>query len=274
MTRKESKTNLYLIPVRQIVANTNPRNPLSNELVKRGWKVFENGPENQKGLWYFAISELASDRAFFTSTMEQYDPEFVAWAGTFLTQGQLEPAEVRDNGSKGEKEPTYTLIFGCRRCLAVLYNWCKTGKPTEPVIEARLFKGNNVSGLYRAVVENTRKAPNVIEEARAIQIALNANQTEEEVCQQYGISDATLRNRIKLLELPPETQQKIIEGKLSPTKALEALSQEKQEAGLEQSRTHKRPSKKDLQVALSEYAPQTLQHRMIAWFLGEGEFPK
>jgi ParB/RepB/Spo0J family partition protein len=206
--------------VRQIVANTNPRDPLSLELQKDGYGVWKS-KEGQPSLWSLATSDIAGDRAFYAHLIEERDPELASFAANILAVGQLQPVEVRDNGKKSG-ESTYTLVYGCRRCLAILYNWCVLGKPAEPVVEATLSKGNEVALMHRAISENIRRDPNAIEVAQSFQYCLNNGETKEEVAQRYGVSASTVSNRLALLDLPIATQNQIKAGKLKPTKALAA----------------------------------------------------
>jgi hypothetical protein len=169
---------------------------------------------------------------------------------------------VRDNGSKAGQPNTYTLVYGCRRCLAILYNWCLTGIPREPVVDARLEKGGNTSLLQKAMVENTQRAPTLLEEAEAIRHLINVGLTKEQVAQGQGVSLSTLENRLRITELEPDTLKKIREGKLSVSKA---LAQRKEQAP---NHRPKKPGKKELEKALAEFAEDTVQHRMLAWVLG------
>ncbi len=281
MERSASKTTVYRIPIRQIVANTNPRNPLGPELQKLGWTVFEPTqglvpiayPE-KPSLWELGTSNHASWRAEFVRLFQAHDPEFVAWASTFITQGQLQPVEVRDNGKKGDNDNTYTLVFGCRRCLAILYNWALTGRPREPIVEARLGKGNNVSCLYRAVVENQRRQQSPVEDATSIRFALNQGVTEDEVCSQFGFSPDTLRRRLQLLELPVPVQKKVHAGELTATKALrdaEKLNGEPAASMAEdpdKPRTPRVRSRKAIEEVLAEYADGTAVGKVLRWVLG------
>lgn len=261
--RKESQGKLYKVPVRAIVANHNPRNPLGPELQKRNFSLFTGESQD---LWKLAVSDDPGDRVAFVQAMNDHEPDFVQWATTFLTVGQLEPVEVRDNGNKNGKGNTYTLIFGCRRCLAILYNWCVLGTPKEPVVEARLSPKLNENGLlHRSIIENIRKDPNPMEKARAIQMAINQGQEIQEVAKTYGVSDQTIRNQLKLLELPLDVQKKIEQGKLKPTKAL----QEKNGDAPAGSPTKaKARSRKAIQEVYNEFADDRIEKKILAWVLG------
>jgi ParB family chromosome partitioning protein len=179
---------------------------------------------------------------------------------TLLSVGLEQPIEVREGGSG-----TYTLVYGARRCLAALFNWCVLGKPKEPFIEARLVKGNEATLLHRAVIENIRKHQSVIDEAKVIQLSLNAGDTKEEVAEQLGMSLSTIENRLKLLELDPKTQHKIHDGSMSVKKAKA------------ESNGHVEPSKppirkrREIEEAAEEFALDRPERKILEWVLGRSD---
>ena len=257
--RKEFKGKLYLIPVRQIRANTNPRNPLSRELQELGFGVFQS-EEGKPALWHLATSDELSERTEYVNLIRDHDPEIAAMAANILALGQLQAVEVRDNG-----RDSYTLVFGCRRCLAVLFNWCVLGKPPEPVVRAQMERGNELTLMHRAISENIRKDPNPIEVAQAMKYALNNGEEKDDLVRQYGMSKETLRRHLKLLELPRETQVKVAAGKLSVQKALQPLL----ENGDGSPGDHpKRRGRKEIEKAMNEFNEDTPQGRTLAWVLG------
>lgn len=255
--RTESRTKVYEIPVRAITSNTNPRQALSASLDSQGWTVFVG----DKALWPLATSDSAEDRATFAKLIQDFDPELVSLANTMLTQGQLQPVEVREGGStKGD--PSYTLVYGCRRCLAILLNWCLLGKPKEPVVKATLQKGNECQLLQRAIVENIRKQPSIIEEAQTIKMLVNNGQDISEVASELGYSIATINNRLKLLDLDPRTQKKIKEGKTTATAALNG-----DDEGHERAERPKLRSRKEIEAAAEEFRDGTPQRAVLDWLL-------
>ena len=256
--RAESRTKVYSIPVRNITANTNPRQALSSSLDSQGWTVFEG----EKAIWPLAVSDNPDDRATFVRLIQDFDPDLAAMAGTLATQGQLQAVEVREGGTSNGKTP-YTLVFGCRRCLAILFNWCLTGKPKEPVVNATLIKGNEGALLQRAIVENIRKQPAPVEEARTIKMLINLGQTKEEVARDLGYSKQTLSNRLKLLDLDPETQRKIDAGKMTVAKAMEP-----EKNGADHEGRPKIRSRKEIEAAVAEYAEHTKERKVLDWILG------
>lgn len=240
--RKESKAKLYKVPTRQIVANTNPRDPLSPDLQKIGYGVFQSS-EGLSSLWGLATSDDPGKRHHYVQLVQEHDHELAGFAANILAVGQLQPVEVRDNGRRADGSSTYTLVFGCRRCLAILFNWCALGKPAEPVVEAVLAKGNEVTLMHRAVSENIRKDPNAIEVAKSLQFAINNGETREDLAKQYGVCPQTIDNRLALLELPVPIQKKVAEGQLSPTRALAMLRSEQADQTPPSPRPRIRPRK-------------------------------
>ncbi len=259
-TLADSRNKVYSIAIRSITSNTNPRQALSPSLDSQGWTVFVG----EKTLWPLAVSDNPEERAQFVKLLQDFDPDLVSMAGTMLTQGQLQAVEVREGGSSKGK-PVYTLSFGCRRCLAILYNWCMLGKPKEPVVNATLVKGNEGQLLQRAIVENIRKQPNPIEEARTIKMLLNNGQGKEEVAQDLGFSISTLGNRLKLLDLDPQTQKKIEAGKTTPAKAMAEKN------GTPADSKPKMRSRKEVEAAVDEFGAQTAEARVLQWVLGNRE---
>lgn len=277
--KKPSKAGTWTIPVRSISGNSNPRFPLSDAIKLAGYGIFKLQPESTlPTVWELATSPDPERRKQYCDLIAEHDPEFAGWASTFLTQGQLQPAECREGGSG-----KFTLVFGCRRALAILYNWCLLGKPAEPVIEVKLVKGNETDLLHRAFTENTRKNPNAIEDARSIRMAMNAGEEAAAIAQARGISEQTIKNRLALLELPIKKQQQIEAGTLKPTKALASLRHANNGDGTEEASDNaesngetsqpkaKRRSAKEVREAMNEFAESTPIHKFAAWVLGERE---
>ena len=273
----DARSKIYIVPIRSINANTNPRQALSEALDGLGWTVFVG----DKTLWPLATSDNAEERAEYVRLLQEHDPDLVAMAATMLTQGQLQPVEVREGGSTTGNHK-YTLVFGCRRCLAILYNWCTLGKPKEPVVNAAMVKGNETSLIQRAIVENIRKQPSPLEESQTIRMLINNGQSKEEVAMELGWSLATVNNRLKLLELPEKVQAEIKAGKKTVTKAL-AESNGKHVGGDKEdtdggdgpaTATEPRAklrALKEVLAAAEEYRPGTPQRAVFDWLLGKRE---
>ena len=254
---KNSARPTYDVPVRRIMGNTNPRNPLSSSLQNQGWDCLKG----EKQIWLLGVSDDAADRAKFVKLLEDFDPDIISLAATIRSLGLLEPVEVRESGTH-----TYTLSFGSRRCLATLYNWCILGKPKEPMIQAFLVKGNESAMLIRGAVENIRKEQSVIDQARVIAENVNIGVDKEEIAQGFGISLSTLESRLSLLELPPAEQKAIHEGR----KSVKAAKAELAEANGKPSEPAKPPlrKRKEIEAAAEEYSPGTKERNVLDFVLG------
>lgn len=251
-----SKRPSYDIPLRAITANTNPRNPLSASLIDQGWDCMTG----DKQIWKLATSDDPEERAKYVNLIQDFDPEIASMAASILSQGLLELVEVCEGG--GAK---FRLVFGARRCLAVLFNWCLTGKPKEPTIQAFLTKGNSTTLTHRAMLENIRKPQSVIDEARAIQAALNNGENKQDVERQTGFSLATINSRLSLLELEPREQKKLAEGKTT-VRAVKQSHAEKNGTA-KPTKTPMR-TRKEIETAQQEFAEHTKERHVLDWMLG------
>lgn len=218
----------------QITSSYNHRNPLSAAFREAGYGVFaaDVPPDSdKKPLWELATSKDAAERNQFVELMEKYETAETAGkesitrlAFNILSVGQINNINIRSNGgNKKPEEQTYQLVAGHRRSLAILYNWCKgLAKSSEPRAKYSLASGNHQALQAMSISENIhRKSLNLIEQATAYKQAINSGETIDEVAQREGISVATLKGHLSLLELSPENQRRIADGKIRYTKALE-----------------------------------------------------
>lgn len=259
--KRLSDQKVYEISLLAINKNTNPRNPLSASLQSQGWDCMTG----EKPIWLLATSSKAEDRAMFVQLIQDFDPELASLAATIRSVGLESPIEVREGGGGG----VFTLVYGSRRCLATLFNWCLLGKPKDPWIKATLVKGNEAHLLTRAIIENVRKNQTPIDEAKAIQLSVNLGETKENIAETLGVSIQTVNSRMQLLELSPKEQRAIQEGKVTVKDAKRAHA----EANGKPSKEPKTPmrSRKEVESALSEYAERTPEHRVLSWMLGVRE---
>lgn len=225
------------VSLKQITSSFNHRNPLSDLFKKDGYGVFQEDvpPGSDKTpLWTLATSDDPAQRAQFAALIDQYEnpdnPEvtdsIITLSHNILSVGQLQHVLLRDNGGGKEKEKhTYQLVAGHRRSLAILYLWCKgLTKSAEPRVIARFVKGNHQDLQAMSISENIHRKPlNVIELATAYRQAINTGETEDEVATREGVSTATIKNRISLLELSPAVQDRVASRKIPYTKALQMV---------------------------------------------------
>lgn len=147
----------------------------------------------------------------------QFDEEQLAeLASSIEVHGVLQPIVVR-----ASVDGSYELIAGERRLRASQL----AGRATIPAI-VRESSGNDT--LELALVENLQRADlNAIEQALAFrQLIDHFGLTHEQVARQVGKSRVAISNGLRLLDLAPETQQAILDGRISEGhgRALASLS--------------------------------------------------
>lgn len=137
---------------------------------------------------------------------KKFDEEKIAeLAQTLKTHGMIQPIVVR---KKSDDE--YELIAGERRFRAAQQlEW-----ETIPTIVRELSDTETAS---IALIENIqRENLSVIEEAQAyVQLLEMHELTQEALAQRLGKSQSTIANRIRLLSLPTEVQDAIIDKQIS-----------------------------------------------------------
>jgi ParB family transcriptional regulator, chromosome partitioning protein len=125
-------------------------------------------------------------------------------AKSIKTHGFVQPIVVRQNGQR------YQIIAGERRWRAAQ----RLGLPKLPVVVKQI---SDEQMIEASLVENIqRENLNPIEEASAYQrLAQEFDLTQEEVAQRTGKERSTITNFVRLLKLPQEIQQFVLEDKLS-----------------------------------------------------------
>ena len=135
-------------------------------------------------------------RTFYQETLEEL-------AASIKERGVLQPIVVRPLG--GADKGFYEIVMGERRFRA-----CKMlGLPSIPTIIREL---SDADAATDALLENyQREDMNVIEKARAIQ-GLLQHMSYERISKTLGVSEATVRRTLELLELPLQIQQELIQN--------------------------------------------------------------
>ncbi|PWU06701.1 MAG: transcriptional regulator [Verrucomicrobia bacterium] len=128
-------------------------------------------------------------------------------------QGIIQPLIVRFINQK------YELIAGERRWRAAQH----AGLPEAPVI---VRQASDVEVLELALIENLqREELNPIEEARAyIRLANDYGLKQEDISRRVGKRRATVANAMRLLELAPEVQSFLTQGRITVGHAKVLLS--------------------------------------------------
>jgi len=137
---------------------------------------------------------------------------------SILEKGVIQPIVVRriDGG--------YQIITGERRWRAVR----EAGLPTIPAIIREVSSTEEMIEL--ALVENIQREDlNPIDEANAYRMLMEeCNLTQEEVARKVGKDRSTIANLLRLLRLPDEVQERILDGELSMGHARALLGLEDQ----------------------------------------------
>ena len=127
--------------------------------------------------------------------------------------GLIQPITVR------KAEDGYEIIAGERR-----YRACtKAGFETIPCY---IMSPTEEQAARMALVENVqRENLSAIEEAKSyVQIMRQSGMTQDQVAKSIGKSQSAVANKIRLLNLPDEVQQGVIDGKITERHARALLS--------------------------------------------------
>ncbi len=118
-----------------------------------------------------------------------------------------------------KEDGTYQLIAGERRFRASTLAGFKT-------VPALLRNATEQEKLELAIIENVQRQDlNAIEEAKAyIRLMNEFNLTQDEVSTKVGKSRPQVANTVRLLQLPEEIQQALVERKISASNARTLLS--------------------------------------------------
>jgi ParB family chromosome partitioning protein len=125
-------------------------------------------------------------------------------AESIKVSGVIQPVVVRP-----AKEGRYVLITGERRCRASRL----AGKEKVPAI-LRVVSDEHAAEM--TIIENLQRADlNCMEQARAFsRLSQDFGLTQEQIGQRVGCSRESVSNYMRLLKLPMEVQQMLIEGRL------------------------------------------------------------
>ena len=129
-------------------------------------------------------------------------------AASIREHGVIQPLIV--SRSIGTGVPPYTLIAGERRWRAAMLASLKR----VPVVIKDVSPQQMVE---LALVENIQRADlNAIEEALAFQVLINDyDLTHDQLAQRVGKSRVAITNTLRLLKLPEQIQQLLLEGRLT-----------------------------------------------------------
>jgi ParB family chromosome partitioning protein len=132
------------------------------------------------------------------------DPEIDSLAASIREQGVLQPLVLRRRGD------AYELIIGERR-------WRAAQRAGLEEVPAVVLDASDRTVLEMALVENVQRADlNPIELAEAFRMLVEEERmTQEEVGRRVGLDRSSVANHLRLLELPDDIQQDLIDERLT-----------------------------------------------------------
>ena len=138
--------------------------------------------------------------------------ELNALSDSIRKYGVIQPIVLRQIGDK------YEIIAGERRYKATV----QAGLRTIPAI---IKNSDDNTSAEIALLENLqRKNLTVIEEAQSFKKLLNRGFTQDEIASKLGISQSSIANKIRLLNLPSKVQDALLFNKISERHARSLLS--------------------------------------------------
>jgi len=160
------------------------RKPADGDILEIALDLIDNNPYQTRGI--FREDELRE------------------LAESIKVSGVIQPVVVRP-----AKEGRYVLITGERRCRASRL----AGKEKVPAI-LRVVSDEHAAEM--TIIENLQRADlNCMEQARAFsRLSQDFGLTQEQIGQRVGCSRESVSNYMRLLKLPMEVQQMLIEGRL------------------------------------------------------------
>lgn len=160
------------------------RKPADGDILEVALDLIDNNPYQTRGL--FREDELRQ------------------LAESIKVSGVIQPVVVRP-----AKDGRYVLITGERRCRASRL----AGKEKVPAI-LRIVSDEHAAEM--TIIENLQRADlNCMEQARAFsRLSQDFGLTQEQIGQRVGCSRESVSNYMRILKLPMEVQQMLIEGRL------------------------------------------------------------
>ena len=149
------------------------------------------------------------------------EKELTELSNSIIKYGVIQPIVLRQIGDK------YEIIAGERRYKATVVAGLKT-------IPAIINNTDDNTSAEIALLENLqRKNLTVIEEAQSFKKLMNKGFTQEEIASKLGISQSSIANKIRLLNLPKKVQDALLYNKISERHARSLLSLDNTELQLD-----------------------------------------
>ena len=212
-------------------------------LTKEGHGIFQGTEKNKQSLVSLALSEDTNDKRQYIDLIDKHEPDIKALADNMATMGLLEPIRVRPTDPNG-----YDLIFGCRRCLAWLYNHAKAAGKVPARITAEAVESEGQHSLLTSLSENIRVEPSPIDEAKSFKkLEKNFGMKPKEIASAMGKDVKLVSERLRLLKLPPDIQEKVHLRKMGIKKAIALLGGDKDKVNTATSENRRVPPIKEIE---------------------------
>ncbi len=181
----------------------------------------EHAAENQEGIQFLDINDIKPNSGQPRKNFPEDKIEELA--RSIETHGIIQPIMVRPAGEG------YEIVAGERRWRAAR----KASLKQVPCIIRELSEEQN---MLVAIIENMQREDlNPIEEADALnQMITKFGMTQEEVSKSVGKSRPYITNALRLLRLPAEVQNLVMQGELTNghARAIAGIKEEKQQLSL------------------------------------------
>jgi hypothetical protein len=193
-----------------------------------GYGIFAplDSHKDNKPLWDLLLSDNPEEMALGVQIIQKYAPDVAERAGSFMIRGQLNPIGVTPyvDADTGKESNKYKNINnGLGRTLSKAYIYAQSGGKVAPTIEARgVVAKDEVDRVMTAWDENNlRRGENVVDKAHFYATLKRLGMSDAQIGEKYGEKAPTVRAYRQVAELPDSEQDKIREGKIGWTKALD-----------------------------------------------------
>lgn len=183
---------------------------------------------------------------------------------SIMMMGVIEPVVIRKNGEDDKGRPQVEVVDGRQRVRAArVANHRLRDQGAElvrvPGVRRRGDTGSLMGVMFAA--NEIRRNDTPIVRAKKMQRYLDNGRTIEEAAATFGVSTATVKNHLVLIDLHPTVQAAIEKGRIGVThgKSLAAFPQEEQEKALEE--LLKKPENGEGLVPLTERVEQVVGGR-------------
>lgn len=236
-----SDDTIVPLMIKDILSNSqNPRESAPS-LTQMGYGIFHKLPGSDKpSIVALALSDKIEDKAEYVKLTVRFEEGVVNLAHNFRAIGMRQPVQVRPIPGG------YDLIFGCRRLLSHLFNYClaalsaakfspgdkKISEDMEDAskgdypatVRALICEADDERAGLISLSENLHRLNmNPMEQARIFARMRQSEFSIPQIADVTNIDHQVVRQRLQLLKLPEDQQAKVEEGELGVVKALKLV---------------------------------------------------